>query len=97
VRRIAKDKGLPEEFIPRIHGDDEDAITADVEDFLDVLKLDASASKKNLKSLKPDSKDESKGGKGSAGGQGRDSEEDVDPKKLAASIGRYGRNPYVVK
>lgn len=95
VRRVAKDKGLPEEFVPRIQGDDEESITADIEEFVALLP-EKSTGTKVSKTTRPESKDEGKGGKGAAGGSGNDSDESVDPKKLAASIGRYGRNPYVV-
>ena len=92
VRRVAKDKGLPEEFIARIQGDDEDAITEDVESFLEVLK----PIKRTPKETKPVDKTEGKGSKGAAGGNGSDSDEKVDPRKLANKVGRYGRNPYIV-
>jgi len=96
VRRIAKDKGLPEEFIPRIQGDDEDAITSDIEEFVELLP-EKTAGTKVSKTTKPGTKDEGKGGgKGTAGGAGRDDEEKIDPVKLASTIGRYGRSPYVV-
>lgn len=97
VRRIAKDKGLPEEFIPRIQGDDEDTITADIEEFVDLLP-EKTAGTKVSKTTKPGTKDEGKGGKrGTPGGAGTDDDETIDPQKLAASIGRYGRTPYVVR
>lgn len=94
VRRVAKDKGLPDEFIARVQGDDEDAITADVEDLVALLPK----APKVTKATKPDSPDDGKGGKGSGGGQGGDHDEKIDPRELANSIGRYGRNtPYIVK
>lgn len=97
VRRIAKDKGLPEEFIPRIQGDDEDAIATDIEEFVALLPEKTNPPKVS-KTTKPVTKHEGQGGgKGSAGGDGNDSDEPIDPQKLAASIGRYGRNPYIVK
>lgn len=98
VRRVAKDKGLPEEFIPHVHieGDDEDDIADSIESFVALLPADSKVVK--AKETKPSTKDEGKGGKGTGGGSGRDNDEALDPKKLADKIGRYGRNmPYVVQ
>ena len=96
VRSIAKDHGLPEEFIPRVQGDDEDSITEDVEQLVDLLKVDGKpAQKRAPKSTKPDGKD-GKGGKGSDGKGGADDDSRNDPAKIAQEVGRYGHRPYVV-
>ena len=96
VRSIAKDHGLPEEFIPRVQGDDEDSITEDVEQLVSLLKVDGKPTpKRSPKSLKPDGGD-GKGGKGSDGKGGSDDDSHNDPAKIAAEVGRFGHRPYVV-
>ncbi|AJD82101.1 scaffolding protein [Mycobacterium phage Azrael100] len=97
VRRVAKDKGLPEEFIPHVNivGDDEDDIASSIEDFVSLLPKNEQK-QQNLKT-KPDTKDEGKGDKGRGGNTKPDDNNDIDPKALAQKIGRYGQNlPFVV-
>lgn len=95
VRNIAKEHGLPDEFLARVQGDDEDSITEDVEQLVDLLKIDGKTQQKRPpKSTKPDGKD-GKGGKGADGKGGADDDARNDPKKIAAEVGRYGHRPYV--
>ena len=95
VRNIAKEHGLPDEFIARVQGDDEDSITEDVEQLVDLLKIDGkSRQQRPPKSTKPDGKD-GKGGKGADGKGGAEDDARNDPKKIAAEVGRYGHRPYV--
>lgn len=95
VRSIAKDHGLPDEFLARVQGDDEDSITEDVEQLVDLLKIDGKTQQKRPpKSTKPDGKD-GKGGKGADGKGGAEDDARNDPKKIAAEVGRYGHRPYI--
>lgn len=98
VRNIAKEHGLPDEFLARVQGDDEDSITEDVEQLVELLKIDgkpAARVTKVTKSTKPDGKD-GKGGKGSDGKGGADDDAKNDLDKIAKSIGRYGHRPISV-
>lgn len=96
VRNIAKEHGLPDEFLTRVQGDDEDSITEDVEQLVDLLKIDGKTQQKRPpKSTKPDGKD-GKGGKGSDGKGGAEDDAKNDPNKIAAEVGRYGHRPIVV-
>lgn len=98
VRTIAKEHGLPDEFLARVQGDDEDSITEDVEQLVELLKIDGKPAPrvtKVTKSTKPDGKD-GKGGKGSDGKGGADDDAKNDLDKIAKSIGRYGHRPIFV-
>ena len=94
VRSVAKEHGLPDEFLARVQGDDEDSITEDVEQLVSLLKIDSKPAPKVTKSTKPDGKD-GKGGKGTDGKGGAEDDARNDPKKIAAEVGRYGHRPYV--
>lgn len=96
VRNIAKEHGLPDEFLARVQGDDEDSITEDVEQLVELLKIDGKPAPKRVpKNTKPDGKD-GKGGKGSDGKGGAEDDAKNDLDKIAKSIGRYGHRPISV-
>lgn len=96
VRNIAKDRGLPDEFIARVQGDDEDSITEDVDELVALLNVDAKpAPKRTPKTTKPAPKD-AKGGKGSDGKGGADDDDKNDPVAIAKAVGRYGRRGLMV-
>jgi hypothetical protein len=95
VRRIAKDKGLPEHFHGRVRGDDEDAITADIDELVSLIPAPSNGTPAGTPASKgkPSTKDEAKGGKGTPGSGSSD---DADVKIDIDSIPRYGQ-PYVEK
>jgi multidrug efflux pump subunit AcrB len=97
VRNIAKEHGLPDEFLARVQGDDEDSITEDVEQLVELLKIDGTTPpvKKVTKTTKPAGKD-GKGGKGSDGKGGSDDDNNNDLDKIAKTVGRYGHRPIFV-
>lgn len=97
VRTIAKDHGLPDEFLPRVQGDDEDSITEDVEQLVELLKIDGKPAPKvtTPKTTTPKGKD-GKGGKGSDGKGGADDDARNDLDKIAQNVGRYGHRPIFV-
>jgi uncharacterized protein YdcH (DUF465 family) len=95
VRNIAKEHGLPDEFLARVQGDDEDSITEDVEQLVNLLKIDGKPPTKVSKTTKPAGKD-GKGGKGTDGKGGAEDDARNDPYKIAAEVGRYGHRPIVV-
>jgi hypothetical protein len=94
VREIAKEKGLPEEFIPRVQGTDPDSITEDVEELVELLNVKP-VTPKISKVTKPAGKD-GKGGKGSDGKGGSDDDDKNDPAEIAKAVGRYGHRPIFV-
>ena len=96
VRNIAKEHGLPDEFIARVKGDDEDSITEDVEELVALLKIDGKPPTRVTKSTKPAGKD-GKGGKGSDGKGGAEDDAKNDPAKIALEVGRYGHRPILVR
>ena len=95
VRNVAKEHGLPDEFLARVQGDDEDSITEDVEQLVALLKIDGKPAPKVTKTTKPAGKD-GKGGKGTDGKGGAEDDARNDPKKIAAEVGRYGHRPILV-
>lgn len=94
VREIAKDHGLPDEFLARVQGDDEDSITEDVEKLVELLNVSKATTRVTnpSKTSKPAGKD-GKGGKGSDGKGGQDDDNKADPAALAKKVGRYGHRP----
>lgn len=95
VRNIAKEHGLPDEFLARVQGDDEDSIAEDVQQLaalLNVTKTDTT--KRPPVTTKPDGKD-GKGGKGGSGQGGSEDDAANDPAKIAAEVGRFGHRGYV--
>lgn len=97
VREIAKEKGLPEEFHSRVQGTDPDSITEDVEELVELLKIDTKnpGTQRPPKNTKPDGKD-GKGGKGSGGKGGVEDDDKNDPAAIAKAVGRYGHRPIFV-
>jgi hypothetical protein len=97
VRSIAKDHGLPDEFFARVKGDDEDSITEDVEELVELLKIDTKnpGTQRPPKNTKPEGKD-GKGGKGSGGKGGAEDDDKNDPAAIAKAVGRYGHRPIFV-
>lgn len=100
VRSIAKEHGLPDEFIPRVQGDDDDSIAEDVQQLVSLLKIDGTnpppAPRKTSKTIKPAGQD-GKGGKGTGGQGGSEDDAKNDPAKIAAEVGRYGHRPIFIK
>ena len=96
VRQIAEDKGLPAKFIARVQGDDEDSISSDIDDLLNVLSEDGKSTRKPA-SRKPQDADNRPPAKGSNGG-GSDQDDvtadDIIKKLREKNGGRIGRNPF---
>lgn len=80
VRELADDKGLPTRFISRVHGDDAESITADIDELLAVIN-DGKPTKPA--SRKPVDPEEEPGSKGYGGGG---SKTDTDDKAVVANV-----------
>lgn len=80
VRELADEKGLPTRFISRVHGDDAESITADIDDLMTVIN-DGKPTKPA--SRKPVDPEEEPGSKGYGGGG---SKTDTDDKAVVANV-----------
>lgn len=92
VREVAKEKGLPDEFIARVSGDDRDSIEEDVEQLVGLLNVKPASPPKKTTTKPPSN--EGKGGKGSGGAGGDTDDAKDDPAAIAKSVGRYGQRPF---
>lgn len=97
VREIADEKGLPTRFISRVHGNDAESITADIEDLLNVLG-DGKATRQPA-SRQPKSADGKPPAKGQAGGGSDEDSIDADAimKRLRDKNGGRGHNPFSLR
>lgn len=95
VREIADEKGLPTRFVSRVHGDDAESITADIDELLNVLG-DGKATRQPA-SRQPKSADKTPA-KGQGGGGSDDEHVSADAilKRLSEKHGGRGRNPFTL-
>lgn len=85
VREIAEDKGLPAKFFTRVRGDDSDAITADIEDLLNVINDGKPTKPASRKPIEQDEKTTSK----AYGGGG--SKDETDDKAIVQNVVKKAR------